>query len=183
MARRKNRTIRPRVEIDRGLHWHVAYAVPQQERKAAGGLSDLFPATYLPEMVEPAVRRGRKIERLTRPLGRYVFYGLPEGQGSPWAAIRLDEVQTVLCNDGQPLRVPGALLQDLADRLTGHQQDSLFAREVFLPGQVVRITRGPFASFAARVETATDERVRALVSLFGRPTLAEFSIEDLERAA
>ena len=42
-------------------------------------------------------------------------------------------------------------------------------------GRQFRVTEGPFASFLAEVETLThDDRVKALVNIFGRMTPVEF---------
>lgn len=48
-------------------------------------------------------------------------------------------------------------------------------------GKQFRVTEGPFVSFLAEVETLThNDRVKALVNIFGRMTPVEFDPDDLE---
>ena len=52
------------------------------------------------------------------------------------------------------------------------------------PGQMVRITGGPFAEFMGSVDTVDEDKgkVRVLVSFFGRETPVELDFLQVERA-
>lgn len=54
----------------------------------------------------------------------------------------------------------------------------------FSEGDRVRIKRGPFATFYARLEAAPDQhaKVKALMDIFGRPVRTELSAFEIERA-
>jgi transcription antitermination factor NusG len=53
----------------------------------------------------------------------------------------------------------------------------------FSPGEVARISTGPFAGFNTELISAVDEqgRIAALVTLFGRQTKTTFHAADLEK--
>jgi transcription antitermination factor NusG len=182
---------RPRVDIDRALAWFVIWAGANVERRVEERLVSAGLSAYRPVEVVAVLNRGKSVERERNPLGRYVFVGLNadhpnfsavaqalEPIGSVWTSAPLGRVLMV---DGEALRVPASVLQRFAD--------GLYVPEVsggskcrFASGDDVRVVSGPFASFLAEVESATDVRVRALVNVFGRKTSVELDYAQLEAA-
>lgn len=80
-----------------------------------------------------------------------------------------------------PLRVPVEALQRLEDGLSLFGQSGE-GKAMFAAGSRVKAIEGPFASFMGVVEHSDDERVRALLDMFGRKTLVEFFPSQLEAA-
>ncbi len=54
----------------------------------------------------------------------------------------------------------------------------------FQPGESVRVVEGPFASFIATVEEIKPDKqkIKVLVSMFGRPTLVELDFSQVEKS-
>ena len=84
--------------------------------------------------------------------------------------------------DDVPLRVPVEALQALEDGLSLYGQAGK-ERSAFVPGQSVTVLQGPWAGFIGEVERSDDERVWALLGLFGRQTPVQFLVDELEVAA
>ena len=84
--------------------------------------------------------------------------------------------------DDVPLRVPVEALQALEDGLSLYGQAGK-GRPAFMPGQSVTVLQGPWAGFIGEVERSDDERVWALLGLFGRQTPVQFLVDELEVAA
>jgi transcription antitermination factor NusG len=81
-----------------------------------------------------------------------------------------------------PLRVPVKALQSLADGLSRVGSTGTAGGPRLAAGGAARVLSGPFADFLATVQRADDQRVRALLTLFGREMVAEFTPEQLEAA-
>jgi transcriptional antiterminator NusG len=58
------------------------------------------------------------------------------------------------------------------------------ARVTFEAGESVRVVEGPFANFSATVEEVKNDKqkVKVLVSMFGRPTSVELDFAQVEKA-
>lgn len=87
------------------------------------------------------------------------------GGGVP-AAISDDEVNAILQKENEGVKKPRPKIS-------------------FSPGEVVRITEGPFADFDGVVEDVNYEknRLRVLVSIFGRSTPVELEFSQVQKAS
>lgn len=203
---------RSRVEIDRGLAWHVVWTACRSEQRAEHELRAYGLETYRPLEAFEIVKRGRAVEVERDALGRYLFVGLnaaapqfqavrdaledrtaPSGdfaylwQGREfWVPARnvmaARPLGRLLSIDDIPVRVPAAALQGLADGLTGFGGYPVPGKWLPTAGGACRAIYGPFQGFLGVVEAADDYRVRALVDLFGRRTSVEFDLDQLEAA-
>jgi transcription antitermination factor NusG len=82
----------------------------------------------------------------------------------------------------EPMRLPVQALQLLEDRLSMFGSTGTAGGPRLAAGGAARVLSGPFADFLATVQHADDQRVRALLTVFGRETIAEFTPEQLEAA-
>jgi transcriptional antiterminator NusG len=57
------------------------------------------------------------------------------------------------------------------------------AKPTWQKGEVVRVTAGPFAEFTGSIEevNADKEKVKVLISIFGRDTPVELDFNQIER--
>lgn len=180
---------RPRVEIDRGLAWYAIFTAARAEARVQTTLRDFGLATYAPIEALKLLRRGRMVE-LERPaVSRYLFVGLDAAAPQwplvqealetpgPWG-IGLYALGRVLTFGLQPFRVPAGQLARLADGLSalGHTPYP------FEANARVRVSKGPWEAFHGTVEESDDDRVRALLDIFGRQTRVEFKTSELEAA-
>ena len=166
--------------IDTGRAWFVVRTIPNGEQRARVALHLKGFDTWLPKFHERVVRRGTVQIRERHLFVRYLFVGLDPDDLAFGFVREADGVHSVLGSPG-PVRVPGELVQRVADRLTGGKAPQIIRPEVLLEiGQLARVKEGPFASFMARVvELLSNGRVKATVDIFGRHTPVEFDPEEL----
>lgn len=69
------------------------------------------------------------------------------------------------------------------ERMLGSSKESIDTVESnFVIGQEVKITDGPFNSFSGTIESITDQRVKVSVLIFGRKTLVDLEMMQIDRA-
>lgn len=105
---------------------------------------------------------------------------------------RFEHVGKPLGDANGPLRIPGKLVEQISiDEMAGKFDETgatkkanrVKLKERFPAGLPVRVGDGPFMGLFAQVaEVTAKERIRALVSLFGRMTEVEFDPDQLDAA-
>jgi len=167
------------------LAWFVVCTNINCEVRAKGGLEALGYTVFLPmqqKWKRRTARGTRKPERVERPLfSRYLFVGLVAGQC--WYPIRrTDGVESILCADGEPQRVPDAEIA----RFMAAERTGLFdyTREcLFRVGDHVHVDGGPFGDFAAEVSRSDDgKRVEILHNFLGTLRRTHVDIARVTRA-
>ncbi|MGN6549738.1 MAG: transcription termination/antitermination protein NusG [Pararhizobium sp.] len=127
----------------------------------------------------------------------YMFVVHPRADApiDDWTEVRaIKDVVGPLGSDNGPLRIPPAVIEAIitaefesaydetraAKRARGESERQGLERR-FVSGRKFLINDGPFASFLAQAEAVThDERVKALVDIFGRMTPVVFDPEKLD---
>jgi transcriptional antiterminator NusG len=73
--------------------------------------------------------------------------------------------------------------REIVNILTELDGATLKARPTWQKGEVVRVTSGPFAEFTGTIEevNADKEKVKVLISIFGRDTPVELDFNQIER--
>ncbi|HEV2557391.1 MAG TPA: transcription termination/antitermination NusG family protein [Microvirga sp.] len=172
--------------IDQSLVWFIVRTIPMGERRAFRSLRLEGFDAWLPQFQEVTTRRGRARHYDRRFMPRYMFVGLkPNDRGDlPFARVReCDGVFKLLGNE-RPQAIGSALLQVLADRMTGNNVGHVVDPKVLMQlGQLVRVINGPFASFPAMITAILTDGYKADVEIFGRKTPVHFQHGDLESAA
>lgn len=178
---------RSRTHIDPRLTWFALWCRANQERKVEAALSRAGIASYRPLETRQLSQRGKLIQIERAPVGRYLFAGLDDAQYL-WQlrkALHLpfDPPPAILIrSEAGPVQVPAELLQPFADAIA-RLGEPVQGRLRFSAGHVARVIEGPLAGLLAAIQTASDDRVRALVKMFGGRTMVEFVPEQLERVA
>lgn len=143
------------------LAWYLVHTKPRQETKALVNLEQQGYFCYLPLISVEKVRRG-KAQVLSEPLfQRYLFIQLDCSEGGKsWTPIRSTPgVSTLVQFGGRPARVDDTLLQQLRAHEQSHPIIILFN-----PGEMVRISDGPFSGLSA-IYQCSDAEQRSLVLL------------------
>ncbi|MFC6689484.1 transcription termination/antitermination protein NusG [Jhaorihella thermophila] len=125
---------------------------------------------------------GRFRDRLEPLFPGYIFVEVGRA-ASPWRKINstLGVARLVQFGSGGPAIVASALVEGLMARCNG--DGVLEPISEIAPGDMVRISRGPFADFVAKVETIDkDRRVWMLLDLMGRQTRIAVSARDVSAA-
>ncbi len=174
------------------MRWYVVHAYSNfenqvvrslKERIARSGLQDQFGEVLVPteEVVEMRSGQKRKSDRKFFP--GYVLVQM-EMNDATWHLVK--EVPKVLGFVGGTTERPAPITDREAERILQRVQEGVEKprpKVLFEPGEVVRVTEGPFADFNGVVEEVNYEksRLRVAVLIFGRSTPVELEFGQVEK--
>lgn len=173
--------------------WYVVQAFSGYEGRVANslrehikihGMEDKFGEILVPteEVVEMRSGQRRKSERKFFP--GYVLVEMAMDEES-WHLVK--SIPRVLGFIGGKQDRPTPITQKEADTILNRLQESVDKprpKTLFEPGELVRVTDGPFADFNGTVESVDYEKSRLTVSvsIFGRATPVELEFAQVEKA-
>ena len=154
------------------------------ERVRRAGLQDKFGEVLVPteEVVEMREGQRRKSERKFFP--GYVLVQM-EMDDETWHLVK--EVPKVLGFIGGSSDKPAPITDKEAQAILNRVQEGVDKprpKVLFEPGEVVRVTDGPFNDFSGVVENVNYEKskVRVAVQILGRSTPVELDFSQVEKA-
>jgi transcriptional antiterminator NusG len=175
------------------LQWYVVHAYSNFEHKVKesliervrrAGLQDRFGEVLVPteEVVEMREGQRRKSERKFFP--GYVLVQM-EMDDETWHLVK--EVPKVLGFIGGSSDRPAPISEKEAQAILNRVQEGVDKprpKILFEPGEVVRVTEGPFNDFSGVVENVNYEKskVRVAVQILGRSTPVELDFSQVEKA-
>ncbi len=175
------------------LQWYVVHAYSNFEHKVKeslvervrrAGLQDKFGEILVPteEVVEMREGQRRKSERKFFP--GYVLVQM-EMDDETWHLVK--EVPKVLGFIGGSSDKPAPISDKEAQAILNRVQEGVDKprpKILFEPGEVVRVTDGPFNDFSGVVENVNYEKskVRVAVQILGRSTPVELDFSQVEKA-
>jgi len=175
------------------LQWYVVHAYSNyehkvktslQERIRRYGLEERFGEILVPteEVVEMREGQRRKSERKFFP--GYVLVQM-EMDDETWHLVK--EVPKVLGFIGGSSDRPAPISEREAQAILNRVQEGVDKprpKVLFEPGEVVRVTDGPFNDFSGVVEQVNYEKskVRVAVQILGRSTPVELDFGQVEKA-
>jgi len=173
--------------------WYVVHAYSGYEKKVAlairervelHNLQDRFGEILVPteEVVEMKSGQKRTSERMFFP--GYVLVNM-DLDDDTWHLIK--ETPRVMGFIGGKADKPAPITDKEADLILQRVHDSEEAprpKTMFEPGEMVRVTDGPFNDFNGTVEEVNYEKskLRVAVSIFGRSTPVELEFTQVEKA-
>jgi transcription termination/antitermination protein NusG len=176
-----------------GLQWYVVHAYSNFEHKVKSsliervkraGLQDKFGEILVPteEVVEMREGQRRKSERKFFP--GYVLVQM-EMNEETWHLVK--EVPKVLGFIGGSSDKPAPITDREAEAILNRVQEGVDKprpKILFEPGEVVRVTDGPFNDFSGVVEQVNYDKskVRVAVQILGRSTPVELDFSQVEKA-
>ena len=175
------------------MRWYVVHAYSGYEKKVAlaiqdrvqmYNLGDRFGEILVPteEVVEMKSGQKRTSERMFFP--GYVLVQM-ELDDDSWHLVK--ETPRVMGFIGGKADKPAPITDKEADLILQRVQDSEETprpKTMFEPGEMVRVTDGPFNDFNGTVEEVNYEKskLRVAVSIFGRSTPVELDFTQVEKA-
>ncbi|SMH55437.1 transcription termination/antitermination protein NusG [Maritimibacter sp. HL-12] len=163
-----------------GRGWYLAQIKPNSHRIAERNLLRQGFEVFLPMTRVTRRQSGRFIESHAPLFPGYIFIAFDPVQ-SGWRSVNSTLGITRLVNlGGAPATVPDALVENLRARCDA--EGVVVPLEDLVEGQEVRLTKGPFAEFVAKVETIEpDRRVWLLIDLMGQATRVSVPQDDVRR--
>ena len=175
------------------LQWYVVHAYSNYEQKVKQsleerirrfGLEDKFGEILIPteEVVEMREGQRRRSERKFFP--GYVLVQM-EMDDETWHLVK--EAPKVLGFIGGTSDKPAPITEAEANQILNRVQegaDKPRPKVLFEPGEVVRVTDGPFNDFSGVVENVNYEKskIRVAVQILGRSTPVELDFGQVEKA-
>ncbi|ATG72635.1 transcription termination/antitermination protein NusG [Zobellella denitrificans] len=175
------------------MRWYVVQAFSGYEGRVAKslrehikmhGMEDQFGEVLVPteEVVEMRAGQKRKSERKFFP--GYVLVQMQMNDAT-WHLVR--SIPRVMGFIGGTPERPAPISDKEADAILNRLQDAVDKpkpKTLFEPGEVVRVTEGPFADFNGVVEEVDYEKSRVKVSvlIFGRSTPVELEFGQVEKS-
>ena len=169
------------------------FAQVLRDRIVRNGMEERFGEVLVPteEVIEMRAGQKRRSERKFFP--GYVLVqiqthdegGIPRIDSESWHLVK--ETARVMGFIGGTADRPLPIRDDEADAILRRGQDGVEKpkpKVLFEPGQVVRVTDGPFNDFNGVVEEFNYEksRLRVAVLIFGRSTPVELEFGQVEKA-
>jgi transcriptional antiterminator NusG len=180
-------------EQPQGKRWYVVHAysgyenyVAQalQERIRLEGLQNRFAEIIVPTEEVVEMRSGQKRKSIRKFFPGYVLVQM-EMDEQTWHLVR--KTPKVLGFIGGTSDKPAPITEKEADLILRRVQEGVDKprpKVLFEPGEVVRVTNGPFADFNGVVEEVNYEksRLRVAVLIFGRSTPVELEFSQVEKS-
>ncbi|MHB0913300.1 MAG: transcription termination/antitermination protein NusG [Armatimonadota bacterium] len=151
------------------------------ERRAESmSLKDKIVRILIPTEQELRTRGGKKREIQRKIFPGYILIQMVLDD-STWHLVKSTTGVTGFVSSGnRPVPLQDREIQNILQAVEGPAQRPKVQWE---KGQVVRVTLGPFADFTGTIEdvNAPREKVRVLISIFGRDTPVELDFTQIEK--
>jgi transcriptional antiterminator NusG len=153
-----------------------------REQADQKGLSTLFEDILVPVEQRQEVRRGKKISAEHKYFPGYVLVKM-DLNDETWSLVRnTAKVTGFLGGGGKPQPIPDRE----AERIMSQMKEGVEHPKptfAFVIGDQVRVSDGPFSSFAGVVEEVDESkgRVKVSVSIFGRATPVDLEYSQVEK--
>ncbi|MBR9856985.1 MAG: transcription termination/antitermination protein NusG [Gammaproteobacteria bacterium] len=180
-------------EPEQRMRWYVVQAFSGYEGRVSKslrehikmqGMEEQFGEVLVPteEVVEMRAGQKRKSERKFFP--GYVLVQMQMNDAT-WHLVR--SIPRVMGFIGGTPERPAPISDKEADAILNRLQDAIDKpkpKTLFEPGEVVRVSDGPFADFNGVVESVDYEKSRVKVSvlIFGRSTPVELEFGQVEKS-
>lgn len=158
--------------------WYALHTKSNAEYRVAAALEHRDVSTFLPEINTSGGARKKPL------FPGYLFSKID------FKAISLSQLEWtpglrgIVSIGGHPVPLPSDVMELIMRRVKNNSLVEREARSKFKPGDVVRITGGPFQAMEAIFEGSTppSERVQVLLHILGRASRLEISVAHLEKA-
>jgi transcription termination/antitermination protein NusG len=168
------------IHVYSGFEKKVALAI--REKAQQKHLENLFEEILVPTEEVTELRRGQKVNAERKFFPGYVLVKM-DLSDETWHLVRnIPKVTSFLGGSGKPVAISEAEARRIIDQVREgvEKPKTTISFEV---GEQVRVSDGPFASFAGTVEEVDEERTRlkVSVSIFGRSTPVDLDYNQVEK--
>lgn len=165
-----------------GVRWYVVHTYSGHENKVAAALKQRIESEHLenkilevlvPTQEKIEIKGGKKVTVKEKIFPGYILVKMVLDDIA-WLAVRTTQGVTSFIGMSQkPTPISEAEVASIVKFMTQGAQPTF--KSIYIEGDTVKITDGPFAEFIGKVESIDKERgkVKVLVSIFGRETPVE----------
>jgi len=151
-----------------------------QERAKTKGLEDKISRILIPteKIIEVKGKKKKESEKKFYP--GYILVEMELNEDT-WHLVRTTQRVTGFIGGKKPAPIPEEEVEMILQQLEKGKAPQIKAH--FEKGETVRITDGPFTNFTGFIDEVDSEheRVKVMVSIFGRQTPVELSFSQVEK--
>ncbi len=171
-------------------NWYAIHTFAGHENKVADNiirraenmnLRERVVRILVPTEMETRTRNGKKIEVPRKLYPGYVLIQI-DMNDAVWHLVKSTTGVTGFIPSGTVRPVP-LLPHEVRDILEASRGKAAVPVAKFDKGEVVRVISGPFSEFTGKVEEVTPEKekLKVLISIFGRDTPVELDFQQVEK--
>ena len=170
-------------------HWYAVHTYAGHEDKVKAAierraamlqLQEKIHEILIPKDSESRTRNGKKTEYKRKVFPGYVLIDMVLDD-STWHLINNTTGVTGFVSSGnKPVPLQDREVEDIQEAIN---PDVAKPRALWEKGQVVRVTDGPFTELTGKIEEINEqkEKLRVLISIFGRDTPVELDYNQVEK--
>lgn len=175
------------------MRWYSVSVLSNFEKKVAeqirtataeAGLEDEISEVLVPTEEVLEVRRGKKVTSERRFMPGYVLVRMEMNTRTYHLIHSINRVTGFLGQQGKPSPMRDEEVNLILNRVEeGQEAPRNLIR--FETGEQVKVTDGPFEGFSGMVEEVDEDhnRLKVMVSIFGRPTPVELEFTQVQKTA
>ena len=171
-------------------HWYAVHTYSGHEKKVKTnierradtmGLKGKVYEILVPTEKETRVRAGKKSEIDRKVFPGYVFIEMILDDNT-WYLVKSTTGVIGFVGDAKPTPVKNSEIAAIRNALAESETRPLI-RPAWSLGQAVRVMSGPFADFTGSIQeiNAPKDKVKVLISIFGRDTPVELEFSQIEK--
>jgi transcriptional antiterminator NusG len=169
------------LNVHSGFEAKVAEAIRDKAKKQ--GLEDAIHDIIIPKEEVTEIKRGKRVAVERNVFPGYIMVKMDMSDDAWHLVKNTPKVMDFLGSGKKPQAISEAEANRLMQQLASPEGAAARRTITFDIGEEVRITDGAFASMVGVVEEVDDEkgRLKASVSIFGRPTPVELEFSQVEK--
>ena len=171
-------------------HWYAVHTYSGHEKKVKTnierraetmGLKTKVFDILVPTTKESHVRQGKKSEVDRKVFPGYVFVEMVLDDNT-WYLVKSTTGVIGFVGDAKPTVVKDTEIKEIRKAIDISETQPIF-KPVWSIGQAVRVNSGPFADFTGSIQeiNAPKDKVKVLISIFGRDTPVELEFSQIEK--
>lgn len=171
-------------------HWYAVHTYSGHEKKVQTnierraetmGLKSKVFQILVPTEKESRIRAGKKSEIDRKVFPGYVFIEMVLDDNT-WYLVKSTTGVIGFVGDAKPTPVKDSEITEIRQAIAQSEKMPLLSPRYTL-GQPVRVTAGPFADFTGSIQeiNAPKDKVKVLISIFGRDTPVELEFSQVEK--
>jgi transcriptional antiterminator NusG len=170
-------------------HWYAVHTYSGHENKVmtnilrraeSMSLRDKIFRILVPTEAETRTRAGKKTEVKRKVFPGYVLIDMVLDDQTWYLVKSTTGVTGFVSSGNKPVPLQEKEIQVILDSVEGNVPAPVVK---FEKGEVIRVTAGPFTEFTGKIEEVNvdKEKVRVLISIFGRDTPVELDFQQIEK--
>ncbi|MCC6445660.1 MAG: transcription termination/antitermination factor NusG [Armatimonadetes bacterium] len=170
-------------------HWYAVHTYSGHENKVKTNIERRAESMRMKEKIfrilvpteaEMRTRNGKRVEVKRKVFPGYILIEMVLDDDTWYLVKNTTGVTGFVSSGNKPVPIQDKEIQAILETLEGEVRRP---KVIWEKGDVVRVVAGPFAEFTGKIEevNAPKEKLRVLISIFGRDTPVELDFTQVEK--